>query len=134
MWKQRIFGVVLAATALAGPTLAESHYLYPDAMSGTEIRSTIIGNTMSGTLEDGTEWTEYYDPDGTIRGIDSANGGYNGRWSIREDDVMCWAYAPDFAIIGCVLLNIEGDVVSFQQIGGHTEPPAKLLTGNPLGL
>ena len=134
MWKQRIAGFVVAAALTFGPLLASGHYMYPDAMTAEQIRTTIIGNTMTGALADGTVYTEYYDPDGTIRGTDSVNGPYAGRWSIRADDVMCWAYAPDYAIIGCVLLTIDGDTVNFQQIGGHTEPPAKLMTGNPSNL
>jgi hypothetical protein len=47
---------------------------------------------------------------------------------------MCWAYPPNFAIGGCVLLVLSADTVKFQLINGSTEGPAKLLPGNPKGL
>lgn len=134
MWKQRILGILFAGMLAALPLVAQGHWMYPDALTRDQILATIIGNTMTGSLEDGSTYTEYYAADGTIHGTEPTNGAYEGRWSIRDDDAMCWSYAPDYAVIGCVLLYVEGDTVSFQLINGETEPAAMLHAGNPFGL
>lgn len=131
-WKLLPLLSLVAASAISAP--ASSHWAQEGTMTKAEILNRIIGNTMTGSTTDGTTYTEYYAPDGTIRGTEPTNGAYEGRWSVRDDDVMCWAYAPDYAIIGCVLLILKGDTVNFRLIDGHTEPPAKLLPGNPAGL
>jgi hypothetical protein len=45
-----------------------------------QIRLAIIGNTVSGT-EDGKPYTEYFLPDGHLRGVDP-EGPYSGAWRI----------------------------------------------------
>jgi hypothetical protein len=126
---------VLRAAALglfliASP--AAAHYAWDGELTAAQITATIAGNSLAGQFE-GKDYTEYYDPDGTIHG-QTAEGPYKGKWSVRDDDLMCFAYEPDYAIIGCVMLFLDADTVTFRLIDGTEEPPAKLLTGNPKGL
>lgn len=119
-------GLVLVASP------ASAHYAWEGELTAAEIRATIAGNSLTGEYE-GKAYTEYYDADGTIHGS-SADGPYKGKWSVRDDDLMCFAYEPDYAIIGCVMLFVNADTVTFRLIDGTEEPPAKLRPGNPEGL
>jgi hypothetical protein len=108
---------------------AQAHWAYPNALTKADIEAKIIGNTMSGTI-DGVNFAEYYLPDGTLHGVDSDKSAYTGRWSIRKDDAMCWAYAPSYETAGCVLLVLDGDKVTLQKISGDVEGVVTLSPGN----
>jgi hypothetical protein len=131
---QKLIGLVLISVLSALPSLAHSHWAYKDSMSKAEILAKIIGSTLIGSTSSGSTYSEYYTADGIVHGTDSKTGKYAAKWSIRDDDLMCWAYPPNFAIGGCVLLVLKGDIVKFQLINGSTEGPAKLVPGNPGGL
>jgi hypothetical protein len=131
---RKLIGLVLMGASSAMPSLAYSHWAYTGTMTKAEIVAKIIGNTLTGSTSTGSTFAEYYTPDGVVHGVDSKTGKYTAKWSIRDDDLMCWAYGPSFAIGGCVLLVLKGDAVQFQLINGSTEPGAKLLRGNPKGL
>lgn len=124
----RKFKVALLATLSLVPA-AQAHWAYPNALTKADIEAKVIGSTLSGTIG-GVTFSEYYLPDGTLRGVDSGNGAYAGRWSIRDDDAMCWAYAPSYEIAGCVLLVLDGDKVTLQQISGDVEGVVTLSPGN----
>ena len=124
-------GLGLIAAIVLAPSLAFSHWAYTGTMTKAEIMSKVIGNTVTGTTSNGSTYSEYYSRDGVVRGVDSKSGKYTAKWSIRDDDLMCWAPAPGFTIEGCVLLLIRGDTISYQLINGSTEGPVKLLSGNP---
>src|SRR5271166_3898917 len=61
----------------------------PRAITGAEIRSTLIGNTISG-VEDGKDYEEFLHPDGWIFGQEK-DGSYKGRWVI-ENEKLCLLY------------------------------------------
>lgn len=132
MRKLLLFGLMGWAFSASSP--AFSHWAYTGTMTKAEILSEIIGNTVTGTTSEGSTYAEYYTSDGTVHGIDSKSGKYTAKWSIRDDDLMCWALPPSFAIEGCVLLIKNGDTVTYQKIDGSTEGPVKLLSGNPKNL
>jgi hypothetical protein len=119
---------------MAAPSLAFGHWAYTGTMTKAEILSKVIGNTVTGTTSSGSTYAEYYTPEGVVHGIDSKSGKYTAKWSIRDDDLMCWASSTDGAIEGCVLLVISGDTIRYQLINGSTEGPVKLIAGNPKGL
>ena len=120
--------------AILAPSAAFSHWAYTGAMTRADILSKVIGNTVTGTTSKGSIYAEYYTPDGVVHGVDSKTGKYKARWSVRDDDLMCWASASDNKIDGCVLLILTGDTIAYQLIDGSTEGPVKLLVGNPKGL
>jgi hypothetical protein len=132
-WTTKPTFLGLIVCTLVTPSLAFSHWAYSGTMTKAEILSKIIGNTVTGT-SGGSTYSEYYTPDGVVHGVDSKSGKYTARWSIRDDDLMCWATPPNFAIEGCVLLTISGDTVTYQLINGSTEGPVKLHPGNPNNL
>ena len=70
---------VLVAAGLIWLTVALPAAAGPPTLTGDEIRSQIVGNTVSGEM--GTAFTEYYNPDGTIHGS-SADGAYQGKTPI----------------------------------------------------
>ena len=125
-------GLGLFAAIASLPSLAFGHWAYTGTMSKAEILSKVIRNTVIGTTPSGSTYAEYYTPDGIVHGIDSKTGKYTAKWSIRDDDLMCWA--SDNAVEGCVLLVIKGDTIKYQLINGSTEGPVKLVSGNPKGL
>jgi hypothetical protein len=125
---------LFCAALLALPSLGYSHWAYTGALTKAEILAKIIGNTLTGSTSSGSTYADYYTVDGVVHGNDSKTGKYTAKWTVRDDDLMCWAYPPSFNIGGCVLLVLKDNVVKFQLIDGSVEPAATLLTGNPLGL
>ena len=130
--RKTLIGLGLLAVIASLPSLAFSHWAYTGTMTKAEILSKVIRNTVMGTTPNGSAYAEYYTPDGIVHGIDSKTGKYTARWSLRDDDLMCWA--SDNAVEGCVLLVIKGDTIKYQLINGSTEGPVKLVPGNPKGL
>ena len=93
-------------------------------LSGEEILSMIIGNTVDGQM--GTTFTEYYRNDGVIKGM-SGEGRYDGHWYIK-DDMLCFEYDQPF---GCRKIGLFGDSVSFITETGETDGTGRLLADNP---
>ncbi len=122
----RVCAAALAAalTFLVAPPLAADD---TRILSGEEIRSQIIGNTVDGLM--GTAFTEFYSPDGAIKGL-SGEGRYEGRWSI-EKDMLCFEYNEPF---GCRRIGLSGDTVSYITESGEADGSGTLLKGNPDGL
>jgi hypothetical protein len=126
--------VVVAALAFGAPG-AIAHAGETTFMTLDEISSTIIGSTMTGTTHEGGTYTEYYAPDGTIRGATGDGARYTGTWWLRkEDELMCFRYGDGPFDAGCVRLALTGDRVDFVLLDGTVEPPATLLAGNPNNL
>jgi len=128
MWRHgsRVCAAAPAAAlvfGVCGPATSDDMRL----LSGDEIRAEIIGNTVDGQM--GTAFTEYYSPDGAIKGL-SGEGRYEGRWSI-EDDMLCFVYSEPF---GCRRIGLSGDIVSYITEDGEADGSGTLLKGNPDGL
>lgn len=103
--------VTFAATPLAAGELA----------SGDEITDAISGNTVQGSMADGSAYTEFYDTDGTIKGAD-----YTGAWTV-ENDTMCFDYGEDK---NCWGVAIDGDNVSWMN-GDTADGTGTIVSGNP---
>ena len=97
-------------------------------LSVDEMQAQIIGNSLSGKTESGDTYVEHYEADGTILGK-SAEGAYQGKWSFRQDGLMCFKYGDGAFDGGCVHLMREGDQVGFQRVDGTLEPQATLIPG-----
>jgi len=107
----------------------------PIALSGQEILNQVIGNTASGEGKK-HNWSEYYNPDGTIEGrtdgnADESNDGpYQGKWTISGSE-MCFVYANS-GDQGCwaISINEKGNEITYSREGDHSMT-GSLLKGSP---
>jgi len=122
----RNFAIAMAgaATALSVAAALPAEAGEAKVLTGQEILSTIIGNTIDG--QSGTAFTEFYQPDGVIRGM-SGEGRYEGHWSIK-DDTLCFEYDQPY---GCHKIGLDGNAVSFINETGETDGTGTLIKGNP---
>lgn len=104
------------AALLPLPALAQ------DLASAEAIRAAIAGNTVRGAMVASGGFTEYYAPDGSIRGPD-----YSGQWSI-DGNRMCFGYDGNPA--SCWAVRITGRSVVWVGSGGD-EGTGTILSGNP---
>ena len=109
--------ILLCLTALfALPVAAQ------DLASADAIRAAIVGNTVRGSMLASGGFTEYYAPDGAIRGPD-----YSGEWSIKGNR-MCFGYDGNPA--SCWAVRVKGRSVVWVGSGGD-EGTGTILPGNP---
>ncbi|HEY3147831.1 MAG TPA: hypothetical protein VGJ75_15850 [Dongiaceae bacterium] len=120
-----ILGIVLGMALSFRVALADD--MKP--MSIDDMKAAIIGNSLSGRTESGDEFVEHYMPDGRIVGLSKATGKYEGKWSFRQDGLMCFKYGEGAFDGGCVHLSRGGDQVGFTRVDGSTEPTATLVPG-----
>ena len=104
-----------------------------------QIRQAIVGNTFSG-IEDGKSYTEYYQPDGYIHGVEP-EGLYVGEWRVAGRN-FCVRYfdkgeGPDREEVGsgtigaweCMGVEIQGSLFAWIKDGERYK--AQLVPGNP---
>lgn len=99
-------------------------------LSETQIRRDIVGNTLSGHSRQGPSYAEYYQPDGTIRGMRDDNQHYRGQWAVAGP-VWCARYGNSS---GCYVFSRDGDRINRYAPDGTAPLPAQLLPGNARGL
>lgn len=90
--------------------------------TGDQIEKAISGNTVQGSMVDGSRYTEFYAANGTIHGSD-----YKGHWHIK-DNQMCFKYGEDPA--NCWSVEVEGDQV-FWVVDGKKDGSGTVVPGNP---
>jgi len=108
----------LLACLVAAPAGAQ------ELAPGDAIRAAVSGNTVQGSMSASGAYTEFYAPDGTIRGAD-----YAGSWSV-DGDRMCFAYGADPAT--CWGVRLSGDGVTWVSDAGD-EGTGTIMPGNPNG-
>ncbi|WP_120497226.1 hypothetical protein [Kiloniella sp. EL199] len=91
-----------------------------DMASGDEIRNLISGNTLQGAGVSGI-YSEYYDPNGTLRG-----DGYSGKWKI-EGDKGCMDYGSGFQCWSGLINNNA----SIWYLNGKPTAVGFMSSGNP---
>ena len=91
-----------------------------------EILTQIIGNTASG-VSTKYSWSEYYQPEGTIRGR-TDDRPYQGKWTV-SGSAMCFVYA-DSGDVGCWTISVEGNEITYHKKGKH-DMTGTLVKGNP---
>ena len=74
-----LFSVTACATASGGQ------------INANDIKARVIGNTVTG-VDDGKPYQEYYNPNGTVSGMDTED--YTGSWRI-EGNKLCTGYESD---------------------------------------
>lgn len=91
----------------------------------------IVGNSMTGFVNGGW-WTEYYAPDGTIKGVWRSTR-YFAKWSL-DGKMMCFEKTARGS--SCLSFTVEDDEAAFYReedgVGGAKK--FKLLQGNPKNL
>jgi len=102
-----------------------------------QIRQAIAGNTISGT-EDGKPYTEYFLPDGSLRGV-GPEGPYSGEWRINGRELCERSFAqrddeaaPNEGSLSdweCMGVEITGS--AFAWVVDGERYPATRLPGNP---
>lgn len=115
------------AAALFLPVHAFAGEMQP--MSIDDMKAGIVGNSMMGKTESGDEYVEHYKSDGTIVGLSKSAGKYQGKWSFRQDGLMCFRYGDGAFDGGCVHLSRNGDTIGFTRVDGSHEPGATLMPG-----
>ncbi len=98
----------------------------PVMLTEQEILAQIIGNTASGASAKHA-WSEYYQPDGAIRGR-SDDGPYQGKWTVSGSE-MCFVYVVS-GDVGCWTISVEGNEITYHKKGKHSMT-GTLLKGNP---
>ena len=86
-------------------------------LTNQEILAQVIGNTAFGVGAK-HNWSEYYRPDGTIRGrADSGtdNGPYQGKWTVSESE-MCFVY-DDSGDFSCWTISVADDQITYHKKG-----------------
>ena len=119
--------LLATAIALFIPLHAFAGDMQP--MSIDDMKAALIGNSMSGKTEGGDDYVEHYNPDGLIVGLSKAAGRYEGKWSFRQDGLMCFRYGDGAFDGGCVRLSRDGDRIGITRVDGSVEPTATLIEG-----
>jgi hypothetical protein len=101
------------------------------ALIEQEILAQIVGNTAISVGEE-HGWSEYYQPDGTIRGrsvhADGKEHPMQGKWTVSGSE-MCFDYVGS-GDAGCWTISVEGNEITYHR-KGKDDVMAKLLKGNP---
>ncbi len=123
-----LLALVLVMSSAQQDVLADE----PVMLTEQEILAQIIGNTASGASAK-HRWSEYYQPDGTIRGRSDHGAGVvhptPGKWTISGSQ-MCFDYV-DTGDAGCWTISVEGSEITFYSNEKDETNKATLLKGNP---
>ena len=98
----------------------------PVVLTEQDILVQIIGNTAISVGEK-HGWSEYYQPDGAIRGR-SDDGPYQGKWTVSGSE-MCFVYVNS-GDVGCWTISVEGNEITYHKEGEH-DMTGTLVNGNP---
>ena len=104
----------------------------PVVLTKQEIMVQIIGNTATSAGE-GHGWSEFYQPDGVIRGrsvhADGQEHPLKGKWTVSGSE-MCFDYVGS-GDAGCWTISVEGNEITYYRKEKHKHNTATLLKGNP---
>jgi hypothetical protein len=120
--------IILAVAAMMVASSAKAQ----TAFSDDQIRSALVGNTISGQ-ESGKSYVEFLRPDGRIDGMGS-DGRYTGRWVISRGR-MCMSYDDGEGKAtpwDCARVATRGDKVIWVNQGEKSY--SALSRGNPRNL
>ena len=120
--------IILAVVAMTMASSAKAQ----TAFSDDQIRSALVGNTISGQ-ESGEYYVEFLRPDGRIDGM-GADGRYTGHWVISRGR-MCMSYDEEDGKAtpwDCARVATRGDRVIWVNQGEKSY--SALTRGNPRNL
>jgi hypothetical protein len=129
----KAFALVILAFVIAGGVAVGIWHASPvrrqgGLLTGAEITALVSGNTVKGA-----KFSEYYAPDGSIRGreIEDEDEEYLGTWHV-EGDRLCVAF-PSQDYTSCVAVIQDKD--SEYTFGDGGSPGKRtILNGNPSNL
>ena len=117
--------VFLAVALVAGVMSAAVRAQDNQPLTGPEIRTLIAGNTVKGPY-----YTEFFDADGSVRGIEQGQK-YAGKWRI-DSDRLCVDF-PDHDYTNCAwVARQSGNDYAFMD--GQFTNTRTVLAGNPENL
>ncbi len=127
------FALAILALALAGGAAAGIWYAshvrkQGGLLTGAEITALVSGNTVKGP-----KFSEYYAPDGSIRGreIEDEDEEYLGTWRV-DGDQLCVAF-PSHDFTNCVSISqMQGREYDF--VGAERHSTRTIIAGNPNNL
>lgn len=96
------------ATVLA---LAASPALADGEMKGEDLAAAISGKTIQGNMKTSGDYTEYYAPDGTLKGKD-----YTGKWRVNDQNQICISYGTE-ATENCWHGKVQDNNVTWMRDG-----------------
>ena len=104
----------------------------PSVLTEQEILAQIVGNTAISVGEK-HGWSEYYQPDGDLRGrsvhADGKEHPMQGKWTVSGSE-MCFDYVGS-GDAGCWTISVEGNEITYYRKEKHKHNTATLLKGNP---
>ena len=127
---RRTLAFVALALVLAGGGALGLRYLSPAVRQGGSPTGGEIHDLISGNTVKGPKFSEYYAPDGSIRGreIEDTDEEYLGTWRI-DGDQLCVAF-PSHDFKDCVTIIREQDgTYDFTGDGRHSK--RTIIAGNP---
>jgi hypothetical protein len=93
-----------------------------DMMTGSEIKTLLAGNTVTGAMDESGSYSEFYQSDGVIKG-----DGYVGAWTVSEDSA-CFQYGDDAR--KCLRVGRNGEQIQWFN-GRRVAGTGMILLGNP---
>jgi len=129
---RKTFALAILALVLAGGVAAGAWYWSaPPArkeggpLTGAEIAALVSGNTVKGP-----KFSEYYAPDGSVRGreIEDEDEEYVGTWRV-DGDQLCVAF-PSHGYSNCISI-IRGQGGDYDFVVAERHSTRTILTGNP---
>ena len=131
----KAFALVILAFVIAGGVAVGIWHASPvrrqgGLLTGAEITALVSGNTVKGA-----KFSEYYAPDGSIRGREiedeDEDEEYLGTWHV-EGDRLCVAF-PSQDYTNCVSVGQDGGS-EYTFAGGGSPGKRTILHGNPSDL
>jgi len=112
---------------IATPVVAQQ------ALTAAEIRSLIVGNTMSGLNEQGIDVEVYHSTDGRTGGQAKRRYFDVGKWDVTEDGKYCrqWTTWRDGKQDCFRLYRVGGAMVRIQAIEREYDGEYRILPGDP---
>jgi len=96
---------------LAASIVATSTATFAGTLSGDQIRTMLVGNTMVG-VQDGSYYEQYLNPSGTITGV-ADDVEYSGQWKITGNQI-CFYDTSKRAAWDCSTVTLRKNHIIFE--------------------
>jgi len=127
---RKAFALAILTLVLAGGLAAGIWYASPARKQGGPLTGAEITELVSGNTVKGPKFSEYYAPDGSVRGreIEDEDEEYLGTWHV-DGDRLCVAF-PSHDYTNCVSINREkGSEYDF--VGAERHSTRTIVAANP---